>query len=86
MQLIAIGESVKHRDRVTDGGLLPHYPQVESKCVMGMRDVLSHRYFDVDAEVVFALCEKHIGELADTLTRMMRDLSGSSDPGATPVA
>jgi uncharacterized protein with HEPN domain len=29
MQLIAIGESVKHLDKVTAGGLLLRYPQIE---------------------------------------------------------
>jgi uncharacterized protein with HEPN domain len=38
MQLIAIGESVKHLDKVTAGGLLFRYPQIEWKRVMGMRD------------------------------------------------
>jgi uncharacterized protein with HEPN domain len=29
MQLIAIGESVKHLDRITDGALLSRYPGIE---------------------------------------------------------
>jgi len=41
MQLIAIGESIKHLDKLTVGTLLPRYPQVEWKRVMGMRDVLT---------------------------------------------
>jgi len=28
MQLIAIGESVKHLDKITEGTLLPRYPQL----------------------------------------------------------
>lgn len=55
MQLIAIGESVKHLDKVTTGGLLFRYPQIKWKRVMGMRDVLNHHYFDLDAEVVYAV-------------------------------
>ena len=41
MQLIAVGESVKHLDKVTESKLLQGYPQVEWKRIMGMRDVLS---------------------------------------------
>ncbi len=52
MQLIAIGESVKQIDKITRGTLLPRYPQVEWKEVMGMRDMLAHHYFELDAEVV----------------------------------
>ena len=77
MQLIAIGESVKHLDKVTAGGLLFRYPQIEWKRVMGMRDVISHHYFDLDAEVVYAVCDMHIDELAQTIQRMLTDLEES---------
>jgi len=74
MQLIAIGESVKHLDRVTEGELLASYPQVEWKRVMGMRDVLSHHYFDLDAEAVYVVCEIHIPELLSTIRLILADL------------
>jgi uncharacterized protein with HEPN domain len=75
MQLVAIGESVKHLDKVTEGELLSGYPQVEWKRVMGMRDVLSHHYFDLDAEAVYVVCETHIPELIDTIRRILADLN-----------
>ena len=46
MQLIAIGESVKNLDKVTAGVLLANYPEFEWKRVMGLRDILSHHYFE----------------------------------------
>lgn len=76
MRLIAIGESVKHLDKITGGTLLPRYPQVEWKRVMGMRDVLTHHYFDLDAEVVYAVCAHHIPVLERTVELMLADLSG----------
>lgn len=63
MMLIALGESCKHLDKITDGGLLSRYPSVDWKGVKGIRDVLSHQYFDLDAEAVFTVCKKHIPEL-----------------------
>ena len=74
MQLIAIGENVKNLDKVTEGGLLLRYPQIEWKRVMGMRDVLSHHYFDLDAEVVYSVCENHIEVLTQTVQVMLADL------------
>jgi uncharacterized protein with HEPN domain len=74
MQLIAIGESVKHLDKVTNGELLSGYPQVEWKRVMGLRDVLSHHYFDLDAEAVYVVCETHIPELIQTIRGILADL------------
>ncbi|MCP4167041.1 MAG: DUF86 domain-containing protein [Chloroflexi bacterium] len=74
MQLIAIGESVKNLDKITDGAYLPSYPDVEWKRVMGMRDVLSHHYFDLDAAIVFNVCERDLHLLSDTITRMQKEL------------
>ena len=74
MQLVAIGESVKNLDKVTTGSLLPDYPEIEWKRVMGLRDILSHHYFDIDAEIVYEVCAKHIPELAESVRRMLDDL------------
>lgn len=74
MQLIAIGESLKNLDKVTNGLLLPQYPNIEWKRIMGMRDILSHHYFDVDADIVFNVCVQYIPELSDTIFRMRQNL------------
>jgi uncharacterized protein with HEPN domain len=74
MQLIALGESIKNLDRVTSGALLSRYPQVEWKRVMGMRDILSHHYFDIDYEVVYTVCDLHISQLSETVQQMLADV------------
>lgn len=74
MQLIALGESVKNLDKVTQGALLAQYPSIEWKRVMGMRDVISHHYFDLDADVVYTVCTDHIEPLADVVRRMLAEL------------
>jgi len=51
MLLIAIGESLKNIDKMTDGELLLKYPTIKWKKAMAVRDVISHHYFDLDAEV-----------------------------------
>jgi len=71
MQLIAIGEAVKNLDKVTERELLPKYPMIDWKRVMGMRDVLSHHYFDLDPEIVYSVCKNHIGPLRATVQEMM---------------
>lgn len=74
MQLIAIGENLKNLDKVTGGSLLPRYPQIEWKRVMGMRDILSHHYFDIDSELVYAVCDLHLSRLAEAVKVMIEDL------------
>lgn len=74
MQLIAIGEAVKNLDKVTEGQLLPRYPSIEWKRVMGMRDILSDHYFDLDPEAVYSVCQQHVGSLGSTVLEMLEDL------------
>ena len=74
MQLIAIGESLKNLDKVTGGLLLTEYSQVDWKKVMGMRDVISHHYFDLNAEAIFEVCKRHINELADAINNIIKDI------------
>lgn len=68
MVLIAFGESIKNLDKITDGNLLPTYPSIPWKRVMGMRDVIAHHYFDVDAEVVYGVIAKEIEPLKAAIT------------------
>ena len=72
MKLIAVGESLKKIDSITDKTLLKEYPQVEWRKVKGIRDFISHHYFDLDAEMIFGICQNHIDTLLQTL-KMIRD-------------
>lgn len=63
MVLIAIGESVKNLDKVSEGKLLPTYPSIPWKRVMGIRDIMAHHYFEVDADVVFEVVKKELEPL-----------------------
>lgn len=74
MVLIAIGESIKNLDKITDGQLLPTYPSIPWKRVMGMRDVIAHHYFDVDAEVVYSVIAKEIEPLKAAIETFKKQL------------
>lgn len=75
MMLIVIGESLKNLDKITGGTLLENYPQVEWKKAKGMRDILTHRYPDVDAEAVFYTCKDKIPDVGKAVRKMLEDLS-----------
>jgi len=74
MKLIAVGESLKKIDRITDKELLEEYPQIEWKKVKGIRDFISHHYFDLDAEMIYSICQEHIVELLEVLKLIRNDL------------
>jgi uncharacterized protein with HEPN domain len=75
MMLIAIGESLKNLDKLTNGELLARYPGVDWKGAKGARDIISHHYFDLNAEAVFGICQSDIPTLAATVEQMIEDLS-----------
>lgn len=74
MKLIAIGESVKNLDKITDKELLVNYPTVNWKDVMGMRDIIVHHYFDVDPDMVLQTVREDIPLLRDVLQVIKNDL------------
>ena len=74
MLLIAIGESIKGIDKITNKELLPQYPEVDWKGAMGIRDIIAHHYFELDAEVVFDVVKNEFPNLLQTNRRMMNDL------------
>jgi len=75
MLLIAIGEALKNLDKVTGSTLLPRYPQVDWKKAKGMRDIISHHYFETDAELIYDVCINHIDELAQAINKMIKEIS-----------
>jgi uncharacterized protein with HEPN domain len=74
MLLIVVGETLKKLDKITDGTLLPNYPQIDWKKAKGLRDIISHQYFDVNAEAIFDVCKTKIQPLANTITKIIKDL------------
>jgi len=73
MQLIAIGESLKNLDKVTSSSLLHNYPQIEWKKIKGMRDIITHHYFDLNAEAIYEVCQHHIDPLGQAIQTIIHD-------------
>ena len=74
MQLIAIGESLKNLDKVTNKSLLAKYTEVDWKKAKGLRDIISHHYFDLNAEAIFDVCANHLDNLEFTINKIIKDL------------
>jgi uncharacterized protein with HEPN domain len=72
--LIAAGEELKNIDHKTEGRLLSRYPGVRWRGAMGVRDVLAHGYFQVNAEALFDICANDIPALIDTIKTMIKDI------------
>ena len=71
MQFIAIGESLKGLDKVTNGELLPTHPEIDWKNVKGLRDIIAHHYFDVDPDQIWWIIEHELLPLEMAINDMM---------------
>ena len=74
MLLIAISESLKNLDKTTDSKLLPTYPSIPWKNVKGMRDIIAHHYFDVDAGQILWIVKNEIAPLKEAIQFFINEL------------
>lgn len=75
MMLIAVGENFKSIDRMTDSQFLAKYPEVNWRGIKGVRDVISHQYFNIDAEEIYYICSHDLEKLRRTVERMIQDVT-----------
>ena len=71
MLLLAIGESIKGIDKMTQKQLLSNYPEVDWKGAMGIRDIIAHHYFDIDESIVFDVVKNKLPEMLVTINKMI---------------
>ena len=79
MLLIAIGESLKNLDKVTEGKLLPTYPSIPWKQIKGMRDIVSHHYFDVDPAQVLWIVKNETTPLKTAIDTFIEKLENEQE-------
>ena len=77
MLLIAVGESLKNLDKVTEGKLLPTYPTIPWKQVKGLRDIIAHHYFDVDASQIFWILSYELSPMKQAVRFFINNLSNT---------
>ena len=74
MLLLAIGESIKGIDKMTQKQLLTNYPEVDWKGAMGIRDIIAHHYFDIDESIVFDVVKNKLPKMLETINRMIEEI------------
>lgn len=74
MQLINIGEVLKQIDKLTNSQLLTNYPEIDWKKAKGMRDIITHHYFDIDAETIYTVCLEHVPLMMTAMAKILGDV------------
>ena len=79
MLLIAIGESLKSFDKTTEKQILYTDPSIPWKNIMGIRDIIAHHYFDIDAEEIFEVIHHELSPLLNSIQRFIDQLSDTGN-------
>jgi uncharacterized protein with HEPN domain len=74
MSFLIVGEEFKKIDRYSDKKLLPNYPEIPWKNVMGLRDKIAHGYFEIDIDVIFDTLRNDMPPLLAVVKQMITDL------------
>jgi uncharacterized protein with HEPN domain len=74
MSLLIIGEEVNKIDQRSNKQLLPNYPSMPWKDIIGMRNKIVHDYFDVDADIVFDTLKTDIVALLPIVRQIQKDI------------
>lgn len=75
MRIQVVGETIKSIDDKTKGELMGHYPEIPWKKIVGLRNIISHEYANIDYDVIWIVITKHLPTLLEVINRMKKDLS-----------
>ena len=72
MVLIAIGESIKNLDKLTNGKMLPTYPNIPWNAIYSMRNLISHEYANIDEEIIVSAINEDLPPLKSAIESLLK--------------
>jgi uncharacterized protein with HEPN domain len=70
MMLIAIGENIQRINQRIDAHFFAQHPEINWEGVRGIRNLLAHDYFNIDAEEVYRICDREIAPLKQAIQQI----------------
>lgn len=67
-------ETIKAIDDKTQKTLLINYTQIPWTQVIGLRNIISHEYANIDYEIIWVVIRKHLPPLKKTVANIIQDL------------
>ncbi len=75
LRIQVIGETIKSIDDKTKGNLFSLYPEIPWKKIIGLRNIISHEYANIDYDVIWLVMTQHLLTLSNTINKIKTDLS-----------
>lgn len=76
MRLQTIGEAIKNILKTDREALLSGAPSDYWSNIVKLREIISHHYIDIDAEIVYEICDEELSELKENILKIGHDLHG----------
>jgi len=74
MRLQTVGEALKSIDKRDGKFLLQVAPRDYWSEIIRMRDLISHHYADIQADIVFVICKEELDELEQNIQKLKEKL------------
>lgn len=74
MMLIAIGENIQRISKRIDPDFFEQHSEINWTGVAGIRNLLAHDYFNIDAEEVFRICDTEMFPLKQAIQQIRSTL------------
>ena len=75
LRLQIIGELVRAIDDMTKGELLSKYDVIPWRSIIGLRNIISHDYANVNYTIIVKIIKNNLQLLDETIGKMVSDLS-----------
>mgnify|MGYP003484909624 FL=1 len=74
LRIQVIGETIKSIDDKTKGNLFSLYPEIPWKKIIGLRNIISHEYANIDYDIIWSVISQHLPALSDQIIEIKADL------------
>jgi uncharacterized protein with HEPN domain len=75
MMLISISENIKRIEKIAGTDFFNRYPDIPWLSIKGIRNILAHDYFNIDAEEIYKICSSDLDPLKQVLARMRSSIA-----------
>lgn len=74
MRLQVIGETIRGIDDKTHQQLFANYPQIPWRKIIGLRNIISHEYANIDYDIIWIVINKYLMPLQEAVEAIKCDL------------